>query len=92
MTVIIVTASTDPGWVRPLAGLRMRGVGCVVVSLDAQAYRRYAAIRRGEASPDPEVEEAAQRRQRALRHALAEYELRVYTVQPARALGELLAG
>ena len=38
-----------------------------------------------------DVHELAAKRARALRHALAEYELRSYTITPGRALGEALA-
>jgi uncharacterized protein (DUF58 family) len=96
MTAVIITASMDPSWVRPLAGLRARGVSCVVVSLDANAFAAAevaAAAGRGASSAaDRAADEAAAKRARALRHALAEYELRVYTVGPGQPLGEVLAG
>nr|MBA3234989.1 DUF58 domain-containing protein [Chloroflexota bacterium] len=41
MTAVIVTASLDPSWVRPLATLRTRGVACVVGTLDASAFDGY---------------------------------------------------
>jgi uncharacterized protein (DUF58 family) len=97
MTAVIVTASMDPSWVRPLAALRARGVGCVVVTVDANAYA--AADLAARAAPsgtapaaDPDAAETAAKRARALRHALAEYELRAFTLGPGRALGEVLAG
>jgi hypothetical protein len=40
---------------------------------------------------DPAVEEGRAQRTRALRHALAEYEMRVHTVMPGQALAEALA-
>jgi hypothetical protein len=43
MTAVIITASLDPAWVRPLAALRSRGVACVVVTLDAPAFAKGAA-------------------------------------------------
>jgi uncharacterized protein (DUF58 family) len=97
MTAVIITASMDPSWVRPLAALRARGVGCVVVSVDANAFAAYERNVRAAATgtpvqPDPEADEAAAKRARALRHALSEYELKAYTVGPARPLGEVLAG
>ena len=97
MTAVVITASMDPSWVRPLAALRARGVGCVVVCVDANAFAAYdrsirAAASGNVATPDPAAEEAAAKRARALRHALSEYELRAYTVGPARPLGEVLAG
>ena len=96
MTAVVITASADPAWVRPLASLRARGVGCVVVRLDAGAYARHAdAIRAAAAGrtpdADPEEDEAIAKRGRAIRHALAEYELTAYTITPGRPLGEVLA-
>ena len=95
MTAVIITASLDPSWVRPLASLRARGVSCVVVTLDATAYAQADAAVQAAASGvaipvDTVADEAAAKRSRALRHALAEYELRVYTVTPGRPLGEVL--
>jgi uncharacterized protein (DUF58 family) len=97
MTAVIITASLDPAWVRPLAALRSRGVACVVVTVDARAFERYGrAAEAGQTdasddpTPDPEAEELAAKRWRALQHALAEYELRSHVVIPARPLGELL--
>ena len=81
---------------RPLASLRSRGVACVVVTLDAVAYDRLAqetrAATTGEtADHDAEADELAAKRARALRHALAEYELRSFVITPGRPLGEILA-
>jgi uncharacterized protein (DUF58 family) len=96
MTAVVITASLDPSWVRPLASLRSRGVTCVVVTLDAAAYERVEKEARAEAigelyEPDEETVELAAKRARALRHALAEYELRSFVITPGRALGEILA-
>src|SRR6476619_1615744 len=41
MTAVVITASTDAAWIRPLASLRTRGIACVVVSLDAAGYDRF---------------------------------------------------
>jgi hypothetical protein len=95
MTAVVITASLDPSWVRPLAALRSRGVACVVVTADAGAYAKLDAETRaaaaGVAVPlDAVADEAQAKRRRALRHALAEYELRVHELVPQRALGELL--
>jgi uncharacterized protein (DUF58 family) len=96
MTAVIITPSLDPSWVRPLASLRTRGVACVVVTLDAAAYDRLAHETRAGTTdttvePDPEADELAAKRARALRHALAEYELKSFVVTPGRPLGEILA-
>ena len=95
MTAVIITASLDPAWVRPLAALRTRGVACVVVTVDAPAYAKLAEARpesSGESTPvNSEADDLAAKRMRALRHALAEYELRSYQIVPGRELGEILA-
>jgi len=98
MTAVVITPSLERTWVKPLSTLRARGVACVVVSFDVGAYARYSKemeLRR-RAKP-PEEEDVAetnrlQQQQRALRHALAEFDIQVHTVTPARPLGELLAG
>lgn len=90
MTAIVITASTERDWVRPLATLRSRGVGCVVVLLDARAYETHEEHRQGIAVGDAAVDDEAIRRMRVLRHALAEYELTVHVVTPGRPLGEVL--
>jgi uncharacterized protein (DUF58 family) len=95
MTAVVITASLDPSWVRPLAALRTRGVACVVVTADASAYARFEAEARaavtGTTVPVDAIEdETVAKRRRALRHALAEYELRTHTIVPNRSLGELL--
>jgi uncharacterized protein (DUF58 family) len=85
MTAVIVTSSLERDWIRPLATLRGRGVGCIVALIDAPAYAR-------EAGPTAaaSADEAAAQRARAVRHALAEYELRHVVVTPRRPLGEVL--
>ena len=67
---------------RPLAALRTRGIGAVVISLDAPAF---------EPAPDEAAADAARKHARALRHTLAEYQLPTYTVGPTQALAEALA-
>ena len=83
MTAIVITPSVDPGWVRPVASLRARGIGSVAITIDAaaaDALARRARSRAGEAvePPDPASVEHQAQRARALRHALAEFELRVH--------------
>jgi hypothetical protein len=96
MTAVVITPSLDPAWVRVLATLRNRGVACVVVTVDAPAYdllarQARAAAAREPFEPDVDAGEVAAKRTRALRHALAEYEIKTYAVVPGRPLGELLA-
>ncbi len=82
MTAIIITASMDPSFIRPLAALRARGIGVVVVTLDAAAY---------DPAPDEAGIEHQRQRSRALRHALAEYELPTVAIGPRQPLAEALA-
>jgi len=95
MTAVIITPSLDPSWVRPLAALRSRGVACVVLTLDAAAYDRAAnpppAVTVEGGPVQPEIDEETAKRARALRHAMAEYELTSYSITPGRPLGEILA-
>jgi uncharacterized protein (DUF58 family) len=97
MTAIVITPSLDRTWIRPIATLRSRGIGAVVITLDAAAAERVAIddrIKAGERPPktDSAAEEGRAQRARALRHALAEYELKVYPITPGRMLPEVLAG
>jgi uncharacterized protein (DUF58 family) len=96
MTAVIITPSLDPSWVRPLAALRTRGVACVVLTVDAAAYDRAAHpvptfTVEGGPPPPPDIDEETAKRARALRHAIAEYELTSFTITPGRPLGEILA-
>lgn len=97
MTAIVVTPSLDRGWVKPLATLRSRGVACVVITLDIPAFERYhgeiVADGNGTPAPDAATAEAMPSAQqwRALRHALAEYDIPVYVVGPKTPLAKALA-
>lgn len=96
MTAVIITPSLDPSWVRPLAALRTRGVACVVLTLDAAAFEQAAhpaptMTVEGGPPPPPGIDEETAKRARALRHAIAEYELTSFTITPGRPLGEILA-
>jgi uncharacterized protein (DUF58 family) len=90
MTAVVITSSVDPAWVRPLANLRGRGVSCVAVIVDAAAYERATGSLEDGTGRSVADDEATAKRARALRHALAEYELPSYVVVPGRPLGELL--
>jgi uncharacterized protein (DUF58 family) len=98
MTAVVITPSLDRTWIKPLSTLRSRGVACVVVTFDVGAYDRFARDeelrRRGKPAEPEDPAETAARKQaaRALRHALAEFDISMHTVVPARPLGELLAG
>jgi uncharacterized protein (DUF58 family) len=93
MTAIIITASQDPAFIRPLATLRGRGIGAVVILLDAPAFGPTAEGSDGnDGAADGAVSaESRRQRSRAIRHALAEYELPTFVVGPDRALSEVLA-
>ena len=82
MTAVVITSGSDPSFVRPLATLRGRGIGCVVVLLDRPDFAR---------SPDPEEAERDHQRMRAVRHALAEFELPTSIVKPGQRLEAALA-
>ncbi len=94
MTAVIITPSASRDWVRLLSTLRPRGVGCVVVALDAHsfAFRARERDRSRDVGPvdDPDAEAAS--RMRALSHALAEYEIKTHVVTAGRPLAEALAG
>lgn len=96
MTAVVITPSLGRDWIRPLATLRARGVGAAVCLLDAAAYARADTSmppgrpdQRGRATHGTAEDEAA-RAARAVRHALAEYDLQRYPIIPRRPLGELL--
>jgi len=82
MTAIVITAAQDPSFVRPLAALRARGIGAVVIVLDAPAF---------ETPVDEAAAAVAGKRARALRHTLAEYQIPTYAVGPRQPLAEALS-
>jgi len=96
MTAVVITPSTDTNWVRPIAAFRAKGIRSVIVTLDAAAADRYDRAERSRAGervvePEAAVTEAQAQRARALRHALAEFELKVHPLVPGRPLAEMLA-
>lgn len=98
MTAVVITPSLDRTWVKPLSTLRARGVACVVVSFDTEAYDRFTVDddRRRHGLPpepgDPAVAEERRLAARALRHALAEFDIPIHVAVPGRPLGDLLVG
>ena len=88
MTAVVVTPSNERHWGRALTGLRGRGVAAVVVTLDAASYDRAGQSRRRAAAVESEPES---QEQRALRFALAEYDLKVCEVRAGDNLGTVLA-
>jgi uncharacterized protein (DUF58 family) len=81
MTAIVITATTDPSFVRPLATLRARGISSVVVLLDHAQFAPAA---------DADAADVQRQRSRAVRHTLAEFELPTYVVGPDDPLEEAL--
>ena len=98
MTAVVVTASLNRDWVKPMAALRSRGVACVVVAMDMPAFERRDQEEAARKSGLPQVDEPLQpststaQEWRALRHALAEFDITVHRVGPTVPLGEALAG
>ena len=90
MTAVIVTASMERDWIRPLSTLRGRGVNTLVCLIDAIAYDDLARHSHGDGPLARDPREERIRAQRAVRHALAEHDLPVHIVLPQRPLGELL--
>ena len=102
MTAVVITPSLERNWIRPLASLRSRGVACVVVIVDPQSARAAAPAgafgrgpldgKAGVGSGTAAGDEEQARAVRAMRHALAEYELSVNWVEAKRPLAEVLVG
>ena len=86
MTAVVGTASRDRHWVRALTTLRARGVAAAVVTLDSASYAAAGRMRRR-----TESDEAAGQEQRALRFALAEYDVKAYEVRAHDELGAVLS-
>ncbi len=94
MSAIVVTSSTEQGWVRPLATLRARGIGCQVIWLDPVTFARHEAGR-AERLDDPATQaalEVLEQGSRNTRHQVAEFDIRFHPVPPAVALSEALVG
>ena len=96
MTALIITPALDAAWVRPLNGLRQRGVEAFVILLDAPAFAAYGqGLDQRKLTPtalaaQQTVREENLRAQRALRHALAEHDLRWLNIEPGEPLATQL--
>ena len=88
MTAVVVTPSVDRSWVRALTGLRGRGVAAVVVAVNAASYERGG--RSGRHGVGDAVSAGSPER-RALRFALAEYDLKACEGSAGDDLGTVLA-
>lgn len=97
MTALIITASLDARWVRPLSGLRRRGVETFVILLDAPAFAAYGQVPGAVQGLSEQALNAQQTRReeslrllRAVRHALAEHDLRWLNVEPGEPIATQL--
>lgn len=90
MSAVVITPSLDRDWVRPLSGLRARGVETLIVLLDAPAFAAVERREKGLLEPDDVVAAAEQRAARALRHALAEHDVTWNTIVPGEPLAAQL--
>jgi uncharacterized protein (DUF58 family) len=90
MSAVVITPSLDTNWIRSLSGLRVRGVETIVVLLDAPAFA--AVERRDNGLPEPDDESAAAERRaaRALRHGLAEHDLKWNSIMPGEPIAAQL--
>ena len=92
MTALVITPSLEKDWVRPLSALRGRGIEVEVMLLDAPAFASSERRETGRIEPSEEVISSEQRSARALRHALAEHDLRWHTILPMEPLsGQLIS-
>ncbi len=90
MTAVVITPTLDRDWVRPLSSLRGRGVATAIILLDAPAFAAQARREAGQPEPTDDELAAQQRAARALRHALAEYDLAWHTILPLEPIGAQL--
>jgi uncharacterized protein (DUF58 family) len=88
MTAVVVTPSRERVWIRTLTSLRSRGVTAAVITLDAPSYEFAGRRRRpgADGAGEGDLSET-----RALRFALAEYDLKAYGVRAGDDLGAVLA-
>ncbi len=86
-TAVIVTPSLETEWIRPLTGLRRRGVASLVCLLDPLAHDRQTRLASGLPEMAPEGREVWARDIRSVRHALAEQDIPTLVVDPVEPLG-----
>ncbi len=86
-TAVVITPSLDPGWVRPLSGLRRRGVATLVCIIDPLAHDAQTRLLAGAPDLGADGREAWARDVRVIRHALAEQDIPTLLVDPIRPLG-----
>jgi uncharacterized protein (DUF58 family) len=90
MSAVVITPSLERDWVRPLSGLRSRGVETVIAVLDPLAFAALERREKGLSEPDEEEDAAYQRAARALRHTLAEHDLNWNSILPGEPIAAQL--
>ncbi len=90
-TAVVVTPSLDADWVRPLTGLRHRGVAVMACLLDPLAHDRQTRLVSALPALGAEGTEAWARDIRAIRHLLAEQDIPTLLVDPIVSLTTQLA-
>jgi uncharacterized protein (DUF58 family) len=86
-TAVIITPSLDTAWVRPLAGLRRRGVAVLACIVDPLAHDTQTRLVGRVPDLGADGREAWAREVRAMLHALAEQDVPAVLVDPVRPLG-----
>jgi hypothetical protein len=84
---VIITPSLDTDWVRPLAGLRRRGVAVLACIIDPLAHDTQTRLMGRVPDLGADGREAWARDVRTIRHALAEQDVPTVLIDPVRPLG-----
>lgn len=87
---LVVTPSLERSWVAPLAALRGAGVAPIACLIDPLAHTEASLERTGSEGLDPSEREPQEQELRAMRHVLAEHEVRSFVIAPGQPLGEQL--
>ena len=90
MSALIITPSMERDWVRPLSGLRSRGVEVVIVLMDPIAFAAVERRQHGLPELGQEATEADQRAARAIRHTLAEHDFSWNSILPGEPIAAQL--
>jgi uncharacterized protein (DUF58 family) len=90
MSAIVVTPTLQRDWVRPLTGLRGRGVETRIVLLDPVAFAAIERREKGLMELDEDEVAKDERAARALRHTLAEHDLTWNLILPGEPIAAQL--
>ena len=91
MTAVVVTPSLDTDWIRPLTGLRRRGVASLACLVDPLAHDRQTRLVTELPALAPEGTEVWARDVRTIQHALAEQDIPVLVIDPIQPLATQMA-